>query len=86
MATAVEEKKVEPEGYQVIDSALSQLRQTIIALFSRLINANKNLEKDLHQMKMTLSNIEARLVSVEAESLTVKKSNFITDFDGTIVG
>ena len=55
MATTVEEKQIEPEGYQAIDSALSQLRRTIIALFSRLINANKNLEKDPRQMKMALT-------------------------------
>ncbi len=72
IATAMEDKHVEPEGYQVISSALSQLRQTIITLFSRLIDANKSLEKDLRQMKTTLTN-------VEADSSAMKKSNFIAD-------
>ncbi len=79
IATAMEDKHVEPEGYQVISSALSQFRQTILTLFSRLIDANKSLEKDLRQMKTTFTNIEARLTNVEAESSAMKKSNFIAD-------
>ncbi|CAF1197184.1 unnamed protein product [Rotaria sp. Silwood1] len=79
IATAVEEKHIELEGYQVISSALSQIRQTIITLFSRLIDVNKSLAKDLHQMKTKMINIEARLVNLEADSLAVKKANFIAD-------
>jgi hypothetical protein len=77
--TAMEDNHVAPEGYQLISSALSQLRQTIITLFSRLINSNKSLEKDLLEMKTRFINMEARLTNVEADFSATKKSNFIAD-------
>ncbi|CAF3398200.1 unnamed protein product [Rotaria sp. Silwood2] len=75
----MENKHVEPEGYQMISSALSELRQTIIKLFSQLINANKSIEKEFHETKIALKNVEARLANMEADSLAIKKSNFIAD-------
>ncbi len=44
-----------------------------------MTDANKNLEKDLHQMKNELTNVEACVANVEADSLAVKKANFIAD-------
>ncbi|CAF3265373.1 unnamed protein product [Rotaria sp. Silwood2] len=79
ITTAMENKHVEPEGYQMISSALSELRQTIIKLFSQLINANKSIEKEFHETKIALKNVEARLANMEADSLAIKKSNFIAD-------
>ncbi|CAF4562568.1 unnamed protein product, partial [Rotaria magnacalcarata] len=51
ITTAMENEHVEHEGYQMISSALSELRQTVIKLFSRLINANKSIEKEFHETK-----------------------------------
>lgn len=64
IATAVTDNHIEPEGYQIISLGLSQLRQTIVTLFSRLMEENK-------EMKTKITNIEARLTIVEADSLAI---------------
>ena len=78
LATAVEDNHVEVQGYQMISSALLQLRQTVIKLFARINNDNKNL-------KTTLTNLEARFTSLEKDSLAVKKANFIADLMAPLV-
>ena len=85
IAAAVEEKHVAAEGYQTISSALSQLRQTLLEMFTRLNTANKKLATDLSQMKERFTTMEARLTVVEADSLAMKKANFIADLMAPIV-